>query len=353
MSVKIIKDHYELTFDLIIDVRSPGEFQHAHIPGAKNLPLFSDEERAVVGTLYKQKSKEDAIKAGLGFYGPKMQDMIATVESWLSEKRPLNSLEKFVPGRYTLLVHCWRGGMRSGGVSWLLDLYGFNVYVLEGGYKAYRNRVLNCFEKPWPFFVLAGNTGAGKTKVLHELEKRGEAVIDLEGIAHHKGSAFGNIGMPEQPGQEMFENLLAHELHIRQNQSIWIEDESIRIGHVNLPKPLWVWMGKCHHFMLDIPFEKRLEYTVAEYGKLPVEKMVNAIIRIKKRLGGLETKNAINALIEGQVHESFDILLRYYDKWYDKAVAEKSLPPDLLTSVPCDDTDPKRNAMRLLHLIQK
>ncbi|MFN8319716.1 MAG: tRNA 2-selenouridine(34) synthase MnmH [Saprospiraceae bacterium] len=353
MSVKRINDHFELTFDLIIDVRSPGEYNHAHIPGAKNLPLFSDEERAVVGTLYKQKSKEDAIKAGLGFYGPKMQDMISTVESWLNEKKPIDAAEKFIPGRYTLLVHCWRGGMRSGGVAWLLDLYGFDVYVLEGGYKAYRNRVLACFEKPWPFFVLAGNTGAGKTKVLHELEKRGEAVIDLEGIAHHKGSAFGNIGMPEQPGQEMFENLLANELYIRRNQPIWIEDESIRIGHVNLPKSLWVWMGKCHHFMLDIPFEKRLEYTVAEYGKLPVEKMVNAIIRIKKRLGGLETKNAINALIEGQVHESFAILLKYYDKWYDKAVVEKSLSHDLLTVVPCEDTDPKRNAESLLSIIQK
>lgn len=350
MAIKCVNQFFGFDCDLVIDVRSPGEYNHAHLPGAKNLPLFTDDERAEVGTLYKQQSKEDAIKAGLSFFGPKMQEMIHTVEKWIFEKYNLPPDEKCVAGKYTLLVHCWRGGMRSGGVAWLLDLYGFNVYVLDGGYKAFRNWVLDAFEKPWPLHVLAGNTGTGKTKVLHELVKRGLPVIDLEGLACHKGSAFGNIGMPEQPSQEMFENLLAVELHKREGQTIWIEDESIRIGHVNLPKNFWLLMGRSKHFLLEIPFARRLEYTVEEYGKLPIEKMVNAIIRIKKRLGGLETKNAINALVEGQTAESFEILLRYYDKWYGKAVEEKDLSESNKFIVYCEDTNAQNNADKLMQI---
>ena len=350
MSIQRISHFYAWNADLVLDVRSPSEYNHAHIPGALNLPLFTDEERSWVGTLYKQNSRQEAIKTGLTYFGPRMKEMVLTVEKWLRQKFELNDEVELIPSDYTLVVHCWRGGMRSGGVAWLLDLYGFKVQVLEGGYKAFRNWVLGIFQKPHDLNIIAGNTGAAKTRVLHALSVKGRCVIDLESLAAHKGSAFGNIGMPEQPGQEMFENLLAFELTKWDGKAIWLEDESIRIGQVNLPKEFWVLMQTSTHYVLQVPFEKRLEYTVEEYGKLPLEKMINAIVRIKKRLGGLEAGNAINALIEDRVADAFSILLRYYDKWYQKALDQKSLSADRLIVIPCFDTDPETNGTLVIAL---
>lgn len=344
MGIERISYFYHWQADLILDVRSPAEYHHAHIPGALNLPLFLDEERSVVGTLYKQTGKQEAIKTGLTYFGPRMKEMILTVEGWIRQQFHLDDEAGLDPSEYTLLVHCWRGGMRSGGIAWLLDLYGFKVQVLEGGYKAFRNWVLNTFSASYDFKIIAGNTGAAKTKVLHALQERGLNVIDLESLASHKGSAFGNIGMPTQPGQEMFENLLAYELKKREGMTIWLEDESIRIGQVNLPKEMWSQMQTSDHFVLQVPFEKRLEYTVVEYGKLPLERMINAIVRIKKRLGGLEASNAINALIEDRTEDGFSILLRYYDKWYQKALDQKNLNPNQFIAIDCADTHPENNA---------
>lgn len=201
----------------VIDVRSEAEFGHAHVPGADNLPLFNNEERKVVGTIYKQQSREMAIKKGLEYFGPKMKEMIVFAEKVNAR---LDNQNK------TFIVHCWRGGMRSAGVAWLLDLYGFKVYTLAGGYKAFRNWVLKSFEKPWKINIVGGYTGSGKTILLEELGNAGEAVIDLEGIAGHRGSAFGRIGLPEQTSVEMFENKLAVALdsiekNIQINRSGW------------------------------------------------------------------------------------------------------------------------------------
>ena len=212
--------------------------------------------------------------------------------------------------------------------------------------------MLGIFQKPHDLNIVAGNTGAAKTRVLHKLRDKGKCVIDLEALAAHKGSAFGNIGMPEQPGQEMFENLLAFELTKWDGKTIWLEDESIRIGQVNIPKEFWLLMQTSTHYVLQVPFEKRLDYTVEEYGKLPLEKMINAIVRIKKRLGGLEAGNAINALIEDRVADAFSILLRYYDKWYQKALDQKNLPEDRLRVIQCIDTHPQTNATMVIALTE-
>src|SRR5688572_7713033 len=204
----------------VIDVRSPAEYNHAHIPGAINIPLFTDEERKIVGTTYKQKSREEAIKVGLEFFAPKMKKMVEEVESvvrssetgtHLSDRLSTNNSRLPTPDS-RLLIYCWRGGMRSAGVAWLMDLYGFKVYTLAGGYKKFRNYVLDTFKLPFNFKILSGYTGSGKTETLKALVEKGEKVIDLEKLACHKGSAFGNIGMPRQPTQEMFENLLSCKL---------------------------------------------------------------------------------------------------------------------------------------------
>jgi tRNA 2-selenouridine synthase len=328
----------------VFDVRSEGEFSHAHIPGAYNLPLFNNEERAVVGTIYKQSSRELAIKKGLEYFGPKMKDMIVFVEKKIAQINPENK---------TVLVHCWRGGMRSAGVAWLMDLYGFKVYTLIGGYKAFRNWVLQQFEQKIDFNILGGYTGSGKTIVLSALKEKGAAVIDLEGLAGHKGSAFGNIGLPKQPSQEMFENKLAVAIESTKSkfpgQSIWIEDESQRIGTTNIPQPLWSHIRSCSVYFLDIPFDARLDYLVETYGRLDKQELGEAIKRIQKRLGGLETKTSLQFLEENNLKECFSILLKYYDKQYSKGLNNRPEPKPSVITIPSVVVEDKANADLLLN----
>ncbi len=326
----------------ILDVRSPGEYSHAHIPGAISFPLFSDEERAKIGTLYKQESREAAVREGLDIFGPNMRRMTEQAEAITGTQG--------APQEKTLLIHCWRGGMRSGGVAWLLDLYGFKVFTLEGGYKVYRNWVLNMFEKRHLIRLVGGYTGSGKTSILQSLKKKGHQVIDLEALASHKGSAFGNIGMPDQPTPEMFENLVAMELYRQnsQNQEVWLEDESQRLGTVNIPNGLWQVMLQSSVSFVHVPFEKRLEHIVSEYGTLPKDRLVNAITRISKKLGGLEAKNAITYLEEGKTAEAFSILLKYYDKYYEKSLHKKPAWQQSVSFIDCADTDADRNADTIL-----
>jgi tRNA 2-selenouridine synthase len=355
----------------VVDVRSPGEYTHAHIPGAISLPLFTDEERKVVGTAYKQQSKQDAIKIGLDYFGVKMRSMVEEAEGIISnmqlainKKQKANKKEDILPVANCLLLHCWRGGMRSAGVAWLLDLYGFKVYTLIGGYKAYRKWVQAQFEKEYPFKIIGGYTGSGKTLVLNELSKQNKSIIDLEALANHKGSAFGALGEAPQPKQEMFENLLANRLadvcwslaeeavlpttNDQPTTCIWLEDESQRIGNLQIPMPLWYTMRKSPVYFLDIPFEERLNYITEEYGKFEKEKLVNAIIRIQKRLGGLDTKNAVNFLLENNHKECFRILLTYYDKYYLKGLENRENLSSLLNKIPCSGVDTSVNTQNLL-----
>ncbi|HTM93919.1 MAG TPA: tRNA 2-selenouridine(34) synthase MnmH [Flavisolibacter sp.] len=357
---------------VLLDVRSPGEYNHAHIPSATSFPLFTDEERKIVGTTYKQKSREDAIKIGLDFFGPKMRKMVEEAEeivgNWQSAIGNKDDPNCKLPTANSVFLYCWRGGMRSAGVAWLLDLYGFKVYTLAGGYKAFRNYVLQTFEQPFQFKVLGGYTGSGKTEVLNELEKNGEIVIDLEKIASHKGSAFGAFKMPPQPKQEMFENLLAFELleksmvngqwsmedsdRLRNDSPftihhspIWLEDEAQRIGDLNLPNALWDNMRVSPIFFLEIPFEERLNHIVAEYGECEKEKLIDSTKRISQRLGGLDTKNTIEFLEKGEIKEAFSILLRYYDKRYLNGLHNRENISSLLTKIQCDTVTPKNAAL--------
>ena len=312
---------------------------HAHIPGAVSIPLFDDEERKVVGTTYKQNSREEAIKIGLDFFAPKMRKLVEEVEALLKNRVIETGKEMVVDKRVS--VYCWRGGMRSAAIAWLLDLYGFKVSLLTGGYKSYRNLILQSFNYPYKFQILGGYTGSGKTEVLEELARRGFAVIDLENIACHKGSAFGNINMPPQPSQEMFENLLGSNLIklIEQDplQKIWVEDESQRIGNINLPNAFWDTMRIAPIYFLDIPFEARLEHVIKEYGNLNRERLKEAIMRISKRLGPLETKMCLEHLENNDIKDCFSILLKYYDKRYLKGLHNREGLETLLHSIPCKD----------------
>ena len=331
---------------IIIDVRSPAEYEHAHIPTALNLPLFDNEEREMIGTTYKKQSREAAIKAGLPLFGNKMLPMIETVESWIAAAQKDKDLTK-----PTIYVHCWRGGMRSAAVAWLLDLYGYKVIQLTGGYKAYRNWVLAQFTIPYSLKVLGGYTGSGKTEILHALQEKNYAVIDLEGIAHHKGSAFGAIGQLPQPSQEMFENILAKKLWEvnKNNKPIWIEDESQRIGTVLIPTTLFHLMRNSTCYFMTIPFEQRLSFIVEAYGKFDAQSLIEATERIQKRLGGLETKNALAHIMQSELKEAFSILLKYYDKWYEKNTQNQVPPKVELIPILSEMVDPNHNA----HLLEK
>ena len=333
-----------LRSSITIDVRSPAEFEHAHIPHALNLPLFDNEQRALIGTTYKKQSREAAIKVGLPLFGAKMLPMIETVEAWIKDRQKENDLTK-----PTIYVHCWRGGMRSAAVAWLLDLYGYKVIQLIGGYKAYRNWVLAQFTIPYSLKVLGGYTGSGKTEILHALQEKNYAVIDLEGLAHHKGSAYGAIGQLPQPSQEMFENIVAEKLlEVNKKQkSIWIEDESQRIGTVLIPTPLFHLMRNSTCYFMTIPFEQRLNFIVEGYGSFDQKSLIEATMRIQKRLGGLETKTAIDFITAGALKEAFSILLKYYDKWYEKNAKNEVLPTIELIPVSSETVDPVHNASLL------
>lgn len=290
---------------VLFDVRTPAEYEKGHIPGAFNLPLFSNAERAAVGTTYKQVDPYKAFLQGLGYVGPKMRPFVEEAR----KKAPSGKVA----------VHCWRGGQRSGSMGWLLDLAGMDVQVLVGGYKAYRNHLLEQFaECTPPLIIVGGPTGSGKTGILHALAKLGEQVIDLEGIAHHKGSAFGALGEEGQPSVEQFENNLYDVFRqLDHSRRVWLENESRPIGRVYIPDPLWQQMVKAPLLSVEVPLEVRLEHLVEAYARFPVEALKESFERIRKRLGGQHHNAAIEALDTGNFEEAARIALVYYDKAYN------------------------------------
>lgn len=288
----------------VVDVRAPSEFGQGHIPGAFNIPLFDDHERKVVGTTFKQVNKEAAMYVGLDFAGKKLVALAKEGEKKAGKKK-------------TLLVHCWRGGMRSRSMVWLFETLGLTCYLLEGGYKSYRRFVRTEFSKPLNLNVIGGRTGSGKTDILHHLKEKGEQVIDLEGLAHHKGSAFGALGEFPQPSTEQFENDLAEVLlTIDRSQNVWIEDESRNVGKCVIPGELYEMMREGELIFLDIPREKRARYLVKHYAEYDRESLKACIIKIQNKLGGVQTKEALASVDRTEFYQTAMLTLHYYDKAY-------------------------------------
>jgi len=288
----------------VIDVRSPSEFHQGHIPGAVNIPLFDDHERAVIGTKYKQVNKEAAVYAGLEFAGGKLVDLVKEGE------------RKAGRGK-TLLLHCWRGGMRSRSMAWLFETIGISCYLLEGGYKSYRRYAREIFAIPYSLRVIGGRTGSGKTAIINQLRTEGEQVVDLEALAHHKGSAFGALGEQEQPSTEQFENLLCRDLTgLDPERIIWVEDESRNVGKCVIPGEIYGRMRMAETYFLDIPREERARYLVKEYAGHDREELKACVRRIHKRLGGDRTRMAIDSIENNDYYSTAMITLHYYDKAY-------------------------------------
>lgn len=310
----------------IIDVRSPIEYNHAHIPNAHNVYLFNDEERKDVGTIYKQIGRKEAILKGLEYVSVRMTAILKSIDE-ITKK--YNSTNK-------ILMHCFRGGMRSESTAWLCSSYGYDVYMLKGGYKRYRNYVLDSFERDYKIYLLTGRTGSGKTLILNKLKSIGYNVIDLEKIAKHKGSAFGWINEGEQPSQEQFENNLSYELlKYDINSTLWFEDESLLIGRRAIPKSLFNKMREAQKIIyLDIPKECRAEYIVNTYGKYNIDDLKESILKIKKRLGGERLKESLELLDNGNIYECVLNMLYYYDKAYKLSINENKL-----VSIKCEDNN--------------
>lgn len=316
----------------VIDVRSPVEFSKGHIPGSVNIPLFSDDERAAIGILYNRKGEDKAIALGESFAVPRIGRYVEEVKN--------------VAGNGPVIIYCFRGGMRSGRFASMLDENQFSVYRLEGGYKRFRRGAAAFFASEYELKVLGGRTGSGKTDILKAMKDLGAPVIDLEGLACHKGSAFGSIGMDEQPGTEHFENLLFENLKNLENAGpVWVEDESRNIGSIFLPEAFFEKLRKAPLFVVELDSPLRIERLYREYTSAGLEPLVRSLEKIRRRMGGDTTNRALKALDEGNLKEAVSIVLGYYDKCYDYSITEERNPA---ARIVLDRDDPREAAGKLI-----
>ncbi len=297
---------------LLIDSRSEGEFIKGHIPGAINIPLLNNEHRSIVGTTFKKNGRQDALIKGFELVGPHFHEII------LKAKAATDSPE--------IMIYCWRGGLRSNIMSWLLSMAGFKVRLLKGGYKTYRQWALRQFELPRNLVILGGKTGSGKTEMLKYIQSKGEQMICLESLANHKGSAFGSLGQLPQPSQEMFENELAFQMgEINAEKRTWLENESRNIGFVKIPDPLFEQMRKALVVEMDVSASIRKKRILIEYGEFPSDQLAEKTQKLQKRMGGQHVKAAVDFLMKEDKSEWLDLLLLYYDKTYSHSNEQRDM----------------------------
>jgi tRNA 2-selenouridine synthase len=322
----------------IADVRSPSEFIFGHIPGAINIPLFDDKEREAVGIKYKKEGRLPAIIEGLKHSGPALMNKL---------EQGLKSADY---GK--LLVHCWRGGMRSEAMAWLFSLGDLEVGVLEGGYKSYRRYVTEILSEKRKMIILGGMTGSSKTHILRTLRSSGQQVLDLEQLANHKGSAFGSLGQLLQPTTEQFSNSLYNEfVKLSSDLPLWVEDESRNIGSVFMPDSFYQNMQGTPLIILVMDLKMRLPRLLEEYSSYPREALKESVSKINKRLGGDKTKDAILAIERGDFAKAIEIVLYYYDKAYLFGLKKKDSKNIIYVNTDTDDIE--SNAAKVLEASRK
>ena len=329
-----IKRFMELSETIpIADVRSPSEFILGHIPGAINIPLFDDKEREAVGIKYRKEGRLPAIIEGLKHSGPSLVNKLG---------KGLKSTDN---GK--LLVHCWRGGMRSEAMAWLFSLGDLEVSVLDGGYKSYRRYITEIISEKRKMIVLGGMTGSSKTHILRILKSSGQQVLDLEHLANHKGSAFGSLGQMPQPTTEQFSNSLYNELiKLNSDLPIWVEDESRNIGSVFMPDSFYQNMQETWVIVLVMDLNMRLPRLLEEYSTYPRESLKESVMKISRRLGGDKTKDAILAVESGDFAKAIEIVLYYYDKAYLFGLKKKDNKNIIYVNTDTDDIE--SNAAKVL-----
>lgn len=297
-------------FDAIIDVRSPAEFEDDHVPGAISLPALSNEERAKVGTIYKQVSAFEAKKVGAALIS---RNIATHIERFFLDK----------PGGYRPLVYCWRGGQRSGSFALVLAEIGFRPHTLIGGYKRYRHDVLDRIETlpgQFQYRVVSGQTATAKTRFLEALKAAGAQVLDLEALANHKGSMFGLEPGTSQPSPRGFESQVVHALgQMNPAEPVWVESESPKIGQLYVPKTLHNAMRNAPSIRLHAPLKARVKHSVDDYRPWfdHPEEVRSRLERLTYRHGH-EKINAWTSLIDRQDWEGLveALLIDHYDPAY-------------------------------------
>ena len=296
----------------IIDVRSPSEYAQGHYPGAINIPLFSDKEREKIGKSYKKEGRLKAILNGLQIILPSITKTIEIIYQKTSQQED---------GNKSLRIYCWRGGMRSSAFAWLARTIGLKTYLLKGGYKNYRKWVLNQFETDLPIRLIGGKTGTRKTDLLNQIKSKNIYVIDLEGLAKHRGSSFGSLGMEKQPTTQQFENILAESIDefntTRNAIEIWIEAESSNLGKCRIPKSLFEKMKKAPILEIIKTKDERIDNLVSIYSQNSQIELKEAVERIRKRLGPQRTKEALVAIEKREWSKACKAMLDYYDRCYE------------------------------------
>ncbi len=319
------------------DVRSPSEYGEAHIIHSENLPLLDDENRKAIGICYKQQGKDAAIKLGYELVNPTREQIMENLRSYTNKK--------------TIKLYCARGGLRSNKMAEFLDAAGYNVNVLKGGYKAYRNLAINTIVAFDQLFILSGNTGSGKTEILHELQNMGEQVLDLERLANHKGSAFGGLGENHQPSNTQFCNLIFEQLkNFNPSQRLWLESESVTIGKVRVPDELWKAMSVANGIEIVIPLEKRMEFIVNRYGTYGSEALQASMRKLSKRFGEKEIDELCEKISANDLEPVVIRLLKYYDKGYVRSRERTNCQN--FVKFHLENVDPTVNSRLLLQHLQ-
>lgn len=313
MQIIAIEQALKLPCSILIDTRSPAEYEQGHIPGAFNVPLLENDERAIVGSLYKQIGQESAKRKGLEIVSGKLTEMVERIAGLMKED-PAASL----------IVYCWRGGMRSKSLLTILDLMGISGSQLQGGYKAYRRHVQDAlanFSLQPQLFVLCGSTGAGKTTLLKHLSENGYPVIDLEGLANHRGSAFGHVGLGNPATAQNFDaELLQLLTDINAEPLLFIECESKRVGNVYLPEPLYAAMQSARRILVQVRRSTRARRLIEEYtdsfnNNNP--EIATSISSLEKKLGKKQIAQLLADYAAGNLLSVTETLLEsYYDPLY-------------------------------------
>lgn len=343
MSAEIsVQKALELNKSVFIDLRSPSEFSRGSIPGAINISLLDDQEREIIGLIYRQDPKKARLK-GLSYVSPKLPEITRRIEKISLQGTPV--------------LYCWRGGMRSKSLySLLTEIMDFSIYRLQGGYKAYRHFILKQLKEyklPMPLFVLNGLTGTGKTEILKLMEKLDCPVLDLEGLACHRGSAFGHLGLNKPRYQKDFDGLLWNRLEkLKDSAYLLVEGEGKRIGSVHLPDFLYRAILTGNHILVTAPLEKRVERLLKEYTpqtEEEIEAVIKAIRSLKKYLKDATTEQFVSLAREKNFTELITLLCRtYYDRLY-----KDSKPENTSFILEVDSSNPLEATLKIKDFIEE